>query len=101
ALYNRCTHRGATLCRTASGSAKVFQCAYHGWTYMNTGELRGVPWPDGYACDFRDAKFNLAQVPRVESYRGFIFGTLNPDALPLPDHLGHVRKPIDEWLDRN
>ena len=26
-------------------------------------------------------KFNLAQVPRVESYRGFVFGTLN-DALP-------------------
>ena len=25
----------------------------------------------------------VAQVPRVDSYRGFIFGTLNPDAPPL------------------
>ncbi len=101
ALYNRCTHRGATLCREASGSAKVFQCAYHGWTFMNTGELRGVPWPEGYASDLRNSCFNLAQVPRVESYRGLIFGTLNPDAPALADYLGPVREPIDEWLDRH
>ena len=36
-------------------------------------------------------KYNLAQVPRVESYRGFIFGTLNLDALPLTEHLGADR----------
>jgi phenylpropionate dioxygenase-like ring-hydroxylating dioxygenase large terminal subunit len=101
ALYNRCTHRGATLCRQDSGSAKSFQCAYHGWNFLNSGRLRGVPWPDGYACDFKDSKFNLAQVSRVESYRGFIFGTLNPEAPTLIDHLGPVAKPIDEWLDRH
>ena len=101
ALYNRCTHRGATICRGVSGSAKDFQCAYHGWTFANTGKLAGVPWPDGYAGDFKDAKFNLAQVPRVESYRGFIFGTLNLDAPPLSEYLGPVTGPIDEWLDRH
>jgi phenylpropionate dioxygenase-like ring-hydroxylating dioxygenase large terminal subunit len=101
ALYNRCTHRGATVCRSERGSAKAFQCPYHGWTYLNSGKLQGVPWPDGYACDFRDAKFNLAQVPRVESYRGFIFGTLNADAPPLGEYLGPVTEPIDEWLDRH
>ncbi len=101
ALYNRCTHRGTTICRQDRGSAKAFQCPYHGWTYLNSGKLSGVPWPDGYACDFKDAKFNLAQVPRVESYRGFVFGTLNPQAPPLLEHLGPVTKPIDEWLDRH
>ncbi|HUG79771.1 MAG TPA: Rieske 2Fe-2S domain-containing protein [Burkholderiales bacterium] len=101
ALYNRCTHRGARICREAKGSARTFQCAYHGWTYFNTGRLRGVPWPEGYACDFKDPKYNLAQVPRVESYRGFIFGTLNRDAPPLRDYLGGITRPIDEWLDRH
>lgn len=101
ALYNRCTHRGATVCRLERGSAKAFQCPYHGWTYLNSGRLSGVPWPDGYACDFRDGRFNLAQVPRVESYRGLIFGTLNPDAPDLREYLGPVRQPIDEWLDRH
>lgn len=101
ALFNRCTHRGATVCRAAAGSAKLFQCAYHGWTYRNTGELSGVPWPDGYACDFKDAQYNLAQVPRVESYRGFIFATLNREAAGLADHLGPMAGIIDQWLDRH
>src|SRR5215204_1947408 len=101
ALYNRCTHRGTTLCRWDKGNAKSFQCPYHGWNFLNTGKLRGVPWPDGYACDFRDPKYNIAQVPRVESYRGFIFGTLNLDMPPLKEWLGPIAQPIDEWLDRN
>ena len=101
ALYNRCTHRGATVCRHDSGSAKAFQCPYHGWTYLNSGRISGVPWPEGYADDFSDSKFNLAQVPRVESYRGFIFGTLNMGAPPLVDYLGPVARPLDEWLDRH
>ncbi|MGP0095155.1 MAG: aromatic ring-hydroxylating oxygenase subunit alpha [Xanthobacteraceae bacterium] len=101
ALYNRCTHRGTTLCRLEKGSAQLFRCPYHGWTFNNTGKLRNVPWPDGYACDFNDPKYNVAQVPRVESYRGFIFGTLNMDAPPLLEFLGPITGPIDEWLDRH
>lgn len=101
ALFNRCTHRGTTICRLGRGSAKAFQCPYHGWTFLNSGKLSGVPWPDGYATDFSDARFNLAQVPRVESYRGFIFATLNEAAPPLAEYLGPARKPIDEWLDRH
>jgi phenylpropionate dioxygenase-like ring-hydroxylating dioxygenase large terminal subunit len=61
-----------------------------------------VPWPEGYADNLvKDPKFNLAQVPRVESYRGFIFGTLNMQAPALTDYLGPIRRPMDEWIDRN
>jgi len=102
ALYNRCSHRGTTLCRRDRGNARAFQCPYHGWNFLNTGKLRGVPWPDGYADNLtRDPRFNLAQVPLVCSYRGFVFGTLNVDAPALEDHLGPITKPIDDWLDRN
>lgn len=101
ALYNRCTHRGTTLCRWDKGNSKSFQCPYHGWNFLNTGKLRGVPWPDGYTAEIRAEKFNLAQLERVESYRGFIFGTLNPEMPPLVDCLGPIAKPIDDWLDRN
>ena len=100
-LFNRCTHRGATVCRKASGNAKLFQCAYHGWTYRTDGSLNAVPWPEGYAEGVNDSRFNLAQAPRVESYRGFIFATLNPDAPSVPDWLGGIRQPIDDWLDRH
>ena len=101
ALYNRCTHRGSTVCREDKGNSKSFACPYHGWSFFNTGELSGVPWPEGYSCDFSESKFNLAQVPRVKSYRGFIFGTLNLDAPSLETYLGEVRAPLDEWLDRH
>lgn len=43
AVFNRCSHRAATLCREESGVAKSFQCPYHGWTFRNTGELVGAP----------------------------------------------------------
>jgi phenylpropionate dioxygenase-like ring-hydroxylating dioxygenase large terminal subunit len=101
ALFNRCAHRGARVCRAERGSARTFQCPYHGWSYFNDGRLRGVPWPEGYACDFKDGSYNLAQVPRVESYRGLVFGTLNAEAPELKEYLAGARKPIDEWLDRN
>jgi phenylpropionate dioxygenase-like ring-hydroxylating dioxygenase large terminal subunit len=100
-LFNRCTHRGATVCRAESGSAKVFQCPYHGWTYRNSGKLNGVPWPEGYAGDFDDGRFNLAQAPRVANYRGFIFATLNDSAPAIEDYLGPAQRPLDEWLDRH
>ena len=99
ALFNRCTHRGTTLCRKDKGSARIFTCPYHGWSYLNTGKLRAVPWPDGYACDFKESKFNVAQVPRVDSYRGFIFATLNPDAPPL-DRLSRRHHQADRRVAR-
>ncbi len=101
ALYNRCTHRGTTLCRHQKGNARTFQCPYHGWNFLNTGQLRGVPWADGYGVDLKDPKYNIAQVPRVQSYRGFIFGTLNRDVDDLEAWLGPIKTPINEWLDRN
>ena len=101
ALYNRCTHRSSTVCREDKGNSKSFACPYHGWSFFNSGKLSGVPWPEGYSCDFSESKFNLAQVPRVKSYRGFIFGTLNLDAPSLETYLSGVRAPLDEWLDRH
>jgi phenylpropionate dioxygenase-like ring-hydroxylating dioxygenase large terminal subunit len=37
---------------------------------------------------------------RVESYRGFIFGTLNEDAPTVEEWLGHARPWLDYWIDR-
>ncbi|MGW0037586.1 aromatic ring-hydroxylating oxygenase subunit alpha [Gordonia sp. NPDC003376] len=98
AVFNRCAHRAATVCREESGKAKSFQCPYHGWTFRNTGELVGAPWPQGYA-DFDKSRFGL-QTIRVETYRGFVFGTMNAEAPNVTDWLGHARPWIDYWIDR-
>jgi len=100
ALFNRCMHRGATVCRVDSGSARHFQCPYHGWTYRNDGKLIGVSLAKGYGPDFDRSRYDLRRVPFVESYRGFLFGTLNPDAPPLVEFLAGARELIDQWLDR-
>ena len=40
-------------------------------------------------------------MPRFESYRGFLFGSLNPDVLPLAEHLGESAKIIDLIVDQS
>lgn len=100
AVFNRCTHRGATLCREESGIAKSFQCPYHGWTFRNNGELVGAPWPKGYGPDFDKSRYGLYALPRVQSYRGFVFGTLNESAPSLEDWLGPATGWLDYWIDR-
>jgi len=101
AVFNRCAHRAVTVCRTDSGVARTFQCPYHGWTFKNTGELVGVPWPEGYGPDFERSQLTLGRVARVASYRGFVFGTLNPDAPELTEHLGAAKPWLDYWIDRS
>ena len=103
ALINRCTHRGARVCRKTTGKARYFTCGYHGWTFRNTGECASIPLDTAYGADFDRNSRNLGRVPYVAEYRGFIFGTLNPakGEKPLVDHLGPAAERIDEWIDHN
>jgi phenylpropionate dioxygenase-like ring-hydroxylating dioxygenase large terminal subunit len=100
-LFNRCTHRAATVCRLERGNAKSFQCPYHGWTFRNDGALIGVPWPEAYGGRLDRDELALGRVPRVASHRGFVFATLDPDAPPLEEHLGPAAALLDQWLDRS
>ena len=98
AFFNRCRHRGTTVCRYESGNAEFFRCPYHGWTYSNRGPLVGVPFPSRYGDDFDKANLGLAPVPRLESYRGFLFVSLAEDGPSLTDHLGRSAEYIDMFL---
>jgi len=88
ALYNRCTHRGTTLCAGEGQTPGTPVPVITAGIFTTPAKLRGVPWPTATrpTCAIRNT--TVAQVPRMESYRGFIFGTLNMDALPLVEHLG-------------
>jgi phenylpropionate dioxygenase-like ring-hydroxylating dioxygenase large terminal subunit len=99
-VLNRCRHRAATVCQVERGNAATFRCAYHGWTYRNNGELAGVPYQDGYGDWFRKEDFGLTRIPRMDSYRGFIFGSLAPAGITLDDHLGApAKEQIDLFTD--
>jgi phenylpropionate dioxygenase-like ring-hydroxylating dioxygenase large terminal subunit len=100
-FVNRCIHRGAVVCREARGNAKEFICPYHGWLYGNDGKLVAVSErrePGGYSDKF-DPPEGLFRLPRVDSYRGFIFASFNADVPPLTQHLGRAKTLIDRKLN--
>ncbi|HTK67177.1 MAG TPA: Rieske 2Fe-2S domain-containing protein [Pseudonocardia sp.] len=89
ALLNTCAHRGNAVCRAEEGNAKNFMCTYHGWTYDLAGNLIGVPGLSELYHDDLDKSANgLREVAQVDVFRGFVFGTLDPEAPPLHDFLG-------------
>ncbi|WP_432826310.1 aromatic ring-hydroxylating oxygenase subunit alpha [Dactylosporangium sp. CA-092794] len=100
ALLNRCRHRAVTLATRDCGSATSFRCEYHGWTYRNTGELTGVPYPRGYGDALDKSALGLGKL-RVERSHGFIFGTLAADPQPLPEYLGPAADALAEWSARS
>lgn len=103
AFINACSHRGAMLCRHKRGRKATYTCPFHGWTFSNSGKLLKVKDPQnaGYPEQFNtDGSHDLKRVARFESYRGFLFGSLNPDVQPLSEFLGEAAKIIDMLVDQ-
>jgi benzoate/toluate 1,2-dioxygenase alpha subunit len=102
AFVNVCSHRGATLCRNAKGSASNFVCSFHGWAFDAKGNLLAPMNEDGagYPEGFDKSKHGLTRV-RLESYRGFLFATLNRDAEPLVDYLADSKTFIDIVVEQS
>lgn len=101
-VFNRCAHRGVQVCATERGNARLFRCAYHGWTYRCDGRLAGIPLRKAYPADVNvdDPAYGLRRVPRVDNYRGFVFASLSEDGPDLMRYLNGIRKSIDDLADR-
>ncbi len=88
-LLNTCMHRGNAVCRAEEGNTKVFMCTYHGWTYGLDGSLIGVPGLEQFYKNNLDrSQYGLKEVAQLDSYKGFVFATMDPTAPPLPEFLG-------------
>jgi phenylpropionate dioxygenase-like ring-hydroxylating dioxygenase large terminal subunit len=98
-LVNRCRHRGAQVCETESGNTKVFRCWYHGWIYNIDGSLAEVTSPAAYETPLDPQDMGLSAVPRVDHYRGFVFGSLTSTGEDLVTHLGGAAPMIDLLCD--
>jgi len=87
-LSNTCRHRGAPVVREERGTARNLRCQYHAWTYALNGDLIAV-------TDERDFP-NICKEDRglpeysCETWGGWIFINMNPDAQPLMEFLGSV-----------
>lgn len=91
-LMNRCTHRAAIVCPHERGNAKGFVCAYHGWTFRNTGALMAVRHGERYDENFKKEEYGLRPVPRSATYRGLMFASLSAQGASLDQHLGALAK---------
>src|SRR5438105_6584457 len=90
-LLNTCRHRGNAVCRAEEGHATSFMCTYHGWTYDLQGKLVGVPgFKDYYHEDLDREAWGLVSAAQVDTYKHFIFATLDTEAPALPEYLGEV-----------
>jgi nitrite reductase/ring-hydroxylating ferredoxin subunit len=101
AFLNVCRHRGNRLCRADLGNAATFTCAYHGWTYGNDGQLVGVPYlREAYYGELDRERWGLMPVAQLDSYKGLLFATFDPEAPPLLEYLGEVTWYLDAFFDR-
>jgi PAH dioxygenase large subunit len=89
-LLNSCTHRGTLLCKADVGNASHFRCGYHGWTFRNDGDLRGVPRArELYGPTFDKSAFGLKRA-RTEVFHGLVFATFDESLGTLRDYLGDL-----------
>ena len=103
AVINACAHRGAMLCRRKHGNKGTFTCPFHGWSFNNSGKLLKVKdeKTTEYPVQFnKEGSHDLKKVARFESYKGFLFGSLNPDVQSLEDFLGETKVIIDQIVDQ-
>jgi phenylpropionate dioxygenase-like ring-hydroxylating dioxygenase large terminal subunit len=101
-LHNQCAHRGSMVVASEGGHTSEFRCCYHGWTYHLDGRLKAAPLLHGYPSHFDPKNSDVAMrgVPRVASYRGFVFGSLAEDGPSLEDFLGYMTTSFDDMVDR-
>ena len=100
ATVNSCTHRGLPVCRADHGNTKRFICPYHSWSYTVSGDLVTIPQEHALCSKPDKSQLGLKSVPRVESWRGMVFGSFDENIVSLEDYLGDMRFYLDAFFDR-
>jgi phenylpropionate dioxygenase-like ring-hydroxylating dioxygenase large terminal subunit len=89
ARYNVCMHRGNRLREPGRGHASEFRCLFHGWRYGLDGRLLEALDAHCFRQGVPAERFSLRPV-RCESWAGFVFVCLDPNAPPLREYLGVI-----------
>lgn len=96
-FLNACRHRGAPVVRSASGKARLLVCQFHSWSYDLNGRLVRVPEERDFVglCPEERALTSV----RCETWGGFVFVTLDPDAPPLAEWLEPLRRRYSDVME--
>lgn len=97
-FLNMCRHRGMQVVRSERGNARRLICSYHMWSYSTEGELSGIPFLDdayGGPDVLNRSEHSLTPAPRIDTYNGLIFISLDPTAPNLRECLGQYSVYLD------
>ena len=95
AFYNVCPHRGNQIRNAGMGHAETFQCAYHFFEFNLDGSKKFVPDEDTFTQGVPQ-ETALTEVP-CDTWGGFVFFNMNPDAEPLSEYLTPVNDHLDPY----
>jgi phenylpropionate dioxygenase-like ring-hydroxylating dioxygenase large terminal subunit len=90
AFLNVCRHRGAKVAPADGGTASVFVCPYHAWTYDLSGQVIGIP-DERCFPGVRAERTSLARLPLCEKH-GLVW------VIPTPAGEDATEFDIDPWL---
>jgi phenylpropionate dioxygenase-like ring-hydroxylating dioxygenase large terminal subunit len=96
ARYNVCMHRGNRLREPGRGHASEFRCLFHGWQYDIDGTLLHVLDPECFPQGVPADRLSLRPV-RCETWAGFVFVCLDPNAAKLREYLGVIPEHLDPY----
>jgi phenylpropionate dioxygenase-like ring-hydroxylating dioxygenase large terminal subunit len=86
AFHNACQHRGRQLVTEDMGRTPSFVCRFHSWVYGLDGKNRRVTDREYFHADALCGDIDLKPV-RCETWGGFVFVNMAPEAEPLLDFL--------------
>lgn len=90
AFHNVCPHRGNQVVWEERGSASVFVCRYHNWSFSNDGSLRGIPDQASFG-GIDKASCGLPPI-HIEIWEGWIFlNFADEPPMSLAEFLGPVQ----------
>ncbi len=96
ARHNVCMHRGNRLREPGRGHAREFRCLFHGWQYDLDGTLLRALDPHCFPQGLPAERLSLRPV-RCETWAGFVFVCLDPNAPPLREYLGVIPEHLDPY----
>jgi phenylpropionate dioxygenase-like ring-hydroxylating dioxygenase large terminal subunit len=99
AYYNVCQHRGRRL-TSGCGHTRKFVCRFHGWKWNLQGENVDALAREDWEGALTDDNIRLAEA-RVDSWGGWVFVCMDPQAESLRDYLATAADMLDPFeLDR-
>jgi phenylpropionate dioxygenase-like ring-hydroxylating dioxygenase large terminal subunit len=84
-----CQHRGQIIATAAGSAGRAFTCPLHQWTYGLDGKFLGAPYVERRDLECFRASVRLPEI-RLETWHGFIFVNLDPEATPLAPSLAKL-----------